>query len=95
MRLNNNEEVLITRAAMVAVEKMVKAPDYDAKMLLIATRLAHEADLKTLLLSVLEELLRSLSQKDGLRAEPVAVALVRCTIRLVVRLMAEPTSVDR
>lgn len=74
---------------------MVKASDYDGKMLLMAIRLAHEADLKALLLSILEELLRSLGQTGGLRAEPEAVALVRCTIRLVVRLMAEPTTTDR
>ncbi|VDB86539.1 unnamed protein product [Peniophora sp. CBMAI 1063] len=78
-----------------AVTNMVKASDYEGSMLLMAIRLAHESDLKVLLLSVLEEMLRSLKQAESLRAEPEAVALIRCTIRLVLRLMAEPISTDR
>jgi hypothetical protein len=82
-------------AAIQAVRAMVKAADYDRKMLLMATKLAHEADLKALLLSVLEELLRSVQCNDDLHSEKDAATLVRCTIRLVIRLMADPTTTNR
>ena len=74
---------------------MVEASDFDKRMLLMATKLAHEADLKTLLLSVLEELLRSTLRDSGLRVGPETTALVRCTIRMVIRLMADPVTMDK
>jgi hypothetical protein len=74
---------------------MVKATDFDKKMLLMSTRLAHEADLKMLLLSVLEELLNCVQFDDGVQTEIESVTLIRCTIRLVVRLMADPGTTNR
>ncbi|KAI0033707.1 meiosis protein SPO22/ZIP4 like-domain-containing protein [Vararia minispora EC-137] len=85
----------VEEEAMRAVRAMVKAADYDRKMLLMATRLAHEADLKALLLSVLEELLNSVQRDEDLRSETEGVTLIRCTIRLVVRLMADPAVADK
>ncbi|KAG9223489.1 hypothetical protein CCMSSC00406_0006981 [Pleurotus cornucopiae] len=46
--------------AIRAVQDMVKAPDFDRRMLLLATQLSHDVDMKTLLLSVLQSLLRTL-----------------------------------
>lgn len=74
---------------------MVNASDFDRKMLLLATQLANEHDMKKLLLSVLETLLVILQkgtseEQDGCNEE--IVTLIRCVIRLVVKLMGEPGS---
>lgn len=71
---------------------MVKAPDFDRKMLLLATQLSHEADMKTLLLACLEALLRTLSAHGAVDAETEAVVLIRCIIRLVLGLMKQPAA---
>ncbi|KAJ3558726.1 hypothetical protein NM688_g744 [Phlebia brevispora] len=74
--------------AIRAVKTMVKAPDFDRKMLLLATQLANETDMKKLLLSVLEALLETLDiQQDEIHTE--AITLIRCIIRLVVKLIDE------
>lgn len=71
---------------------MVKASDFDRKMLLLATQLANESDMKTLLLSVLEELLRTLSSKESPDFDAETLTLLRCIIRLVVKLIGEPAA---
>ncbi|KAA1468362.1 hypothetical protein DENSPDRAFT_459873 [Dentipellis sp. KUC8613] len=76
--------------AIQAVRIMVQAPDFDRKMLLLATRLAHESDLKTLLLNVLQELLKFVRGSDGIDTSEEAITLIRCIIRLDLRLMAVP-----
>ncbi|TFY60989.1 hypothetical protein EVG20_g7223 [Dentipellis fragilis] len=76
--------------AIQAVRIMVQAPDFDRKMLLLATRLAHESDLKTLLLNVLQELLKFVQGSDGIDTSEEAITLIRCIIRLDLRLMAVP-----
>ena len=68
---------------------MVKAADFDRKMLLVATQLAHESDLKKVLLVSLEALLSTLRSHGPMDTDIEAVCLVRCIIRLVIRLMKE------
>ncbi|KAI0762520.1 meiosis protein SPO22/ZIP4 like-domain-containing protein [Fomes fomentarius] len=75
--------------AVAAVHEMVHASDFNKKMLLLATRLANESGMKHLLLSVLEALLDG-SIRGGLEVEAEAITLVRCIIRLVLRIMSEP-----
>ena len=68
---------------------MVQASNFNKKMLLLATRLAHESDMKHLLLAVLEALLGAFI-RSGLQVEAEAITLVRCIIRLVLKMMSEP-----
>ncbi|THG97385.1 hypothetical protein EW026_g4602 [Hermanssonia centrifuga] len=76
--------------AIKAVRDMVKAPDFDRKMLLLATQLANESDMKPLLLSVLEALLETLANQETHEIHTEAITLIRCIVRLVVKLMGEP-----
>lgn len=69
---------------------MVEAPGFDRKMLLLATQLANESDMKTLLLAVLQALLDTVQKQDGQNLRMEALVLIRCIIRLTVKLMAEP-----
>ncbi|KAJ8503294.1 hypothetical protein ONZ45_g10982 [Pleurotus djamor] len=74
-----------------AVQEMVKAPDFDRRMLLLATQLSHDLDMKPLLLKVLQALLRTLKFGDGGGETAVeAMTLLRCIIRLILKLLAEP-----
>ncbi|KIY53662.1 SPO22-domain-containing protein [Fistulina hepatica ATCC 64428] len=79
--------------AIRAVNAMVQAPDFDRKMLLLATHLSHQSGLKPLLLVVLEALLKTMKARES-NGEPVveAMTLIRCIIRLILSLMADPTS---
>ncbi|KAI0761631.1 meiosis protein SPO22/ZIP4 like-domain-containing protein [Trametes elegans] len=81
--------LIAAHQAVAAVREMVHASNFNKKMLLLATRLAHESSMKSLLLSVLEALLDA-STRDGVEAVAEAVTLVRCIIRLVLRMMSEP-----
>jgi hypothetical protein len=69
---------------------MVKAADFDRKMLLLATQISHESEMKTVLLSVLEALLKTLKNSGETVVE--AMTLIRCIIRLVLKLLVEPAS---
>ena len=69
---------------------MAEAPDFDRKMLLLATQLANESGMKSLLLAVLEALLNTIQSQDGQKLRTEALTLIRCIIRLTVKLMAEP-----
>ncbi len=71
---------------------MVKSPDFDNRMLLLAVQLAYESDLKTLLISILEVLLANVDSHDGGQFEVEALTLIRCMVRLVVQLLAEPAA---
>ena len=71
---------------------MVKAPDFDRKMLLLATQLANAIQMKRLLLSVLEALLETVETQDGGQIHPEAITLIRCIVRLLVSLMDEPSA---
>ncbi|KAF4566535.1 hypothetical protein EYR36_011966 [Pleurotus pulmonarius] len=76
--------------AIRAVQDMVKAPDFDRRMLLLATQLSHDMDMKTLLLSVLQSLLRTLKFADGGETAVEAMTLLRCIIRLILKLLVQP-----
>jgi hypothetical protein len=69
--------------AVSAVKGIVGSPDFDRRMLLLATSMAHESDMKNLLLTVLEVLLKTLKRDSGLEADVEAITLVRCIVRLV------------
>jgi len=68
---------------------MVHADGFDRKMLLMGTQLAHESGLKALLLFVLQELFQSVQKHEGIDADAEAITIIRCMIRLDLRLMAE------
>jgi hypothetical protein len=72
---------------------MVKAPDFDRKMLLLATQLAHETKQKTLLLAILGAMLRTLQQGTHLGAETEGIMIVRCSVRIILDLLKEPLAV--
>ncbi|OSX68031.1 hypothetical protein POSPLADRAFT_1064401 [Postia placenta MAD-698-R-SB12] len=76
--------------AIDAVKRMAAASDFNRKMLLLATQLANEFDMKKVLLSVLEALLHTVQSSDGNDLGHDTVTLIRCIIRLVLKLMAEP-----
>jgi hypothetical protein len=71
---------------------MVKAADFDRKMLLLATQISHESEMKTVLLSVLEALLKTLKIENSGETVVEAMTLIRCIIRLVLKLLVEPAS---
>jgi hypothetical protein len=71
---------------------MVKAPDFDPKMLHLATQLSHECNMKSLLLTVLCALLKTLTIGDKGDAFVDAMTLIRCTIRLIMKLLNEPAA---
>ncbi|KAF8525122.1 hypothetical protein BU17DRAFT_42114 [Hysterangium stoloniferum] len=75
-----------------AVEDMVQAKDFDKRMLLLATQLAHDANLKTLLLTILDSLLSFLKCQGGFENEIEALTMVRCIIRLVIELIKQPAA---
>ncbi|KAF9467007.1 hypothetical protein BDZ94DRAFT_1212000 [Collybia nuda] len=78
--------------AVTAVQDILKAPDFDRKMLLLATQISHQSEMKVVLLSVLEALLKTL--KIGNSGETVveAMTLIRCIIRLALGLLVDPTT---
>ncbi|KAF8880917.1 meiosis protein SPO22/ZIP4 like-domain-containing protein [Gymnopilus junonius] len=75
--------------AIRAIQDMLKAPDFDRKMLLLATQISHQSEMKGVLLAVLESLLRTL--KIGSNGEIVveAMTLMRCIVKLILNLFAE------
>ncbi|KAJ7030194.1 meiosis protein SPO22/ZIP4 like-domain-containing protein [Mycena alexandri] len=78
--------------AIRAIRDMVKAADFDRKMLLLATQISHESEMKTVLLSVLEALLKTLKIENNGETVVEAMTLIRCIIRLVLKLLVEPAS---
>ncbi|KAJ7160549.1 meiosis protein SPO22/ZIP4 like-domain-containing protein [Mycena crocata] len=80
--------------AIRAVRDMVKSVDFDRKMLLLATQISHESEMKTVLLAVLEALLGTLRIENSKGGETVveAMTLIRCIIRLVLKLLVEPAA---
>lgn len=64
-------------AAVRAIREMVKAPGHDRRMLLLATQLAHERDLKPLLVAVLDALLADVRAQKGVDNEIEGVTLIR------------------
>ena len=78
-------------SAIKAARDMARAPDFDRKMLLLATQMAHKADMKGLLLSVLDALLQTLNIREG-DTVAEAMVLIRCAIRLIHKLLEEPAA---
>lgn len=80
------------RPAIRAITEMQKAPDFDRKMLLLATQVAHRSDMRMVLLTVLNHLLKTL--KFGSSGEIVvdAMTLLRCMIKLILGLLVDPTT---
>ena len=77
--------------AIRAIHDMVKAPDFDRKMLLLATQISHQSEMKGVLLAVLESLLKTL--KIGSNAEVAeAMTLIRCILKLILGLLVEPAA---
>ncbi|KAH9005872.1 hypothetical protein EDB86DRAFT_2795550, partial [Lactarius hatsudake] len=79
--------------AIRAVKDMVHGTCFDQRMLLMATRLAYESDMKNVLLSVLQELIDFVGTRKTTEMNVEPVTLVRCMIRLVLRLIADPVNV--
>ena len=73
---------------------MVHGSGFDQRMLLMATRTAHETDLKNVLRSVLQELLDYVRAGKATEMNVEPITLVRCMIRLVLRLIADPANVE-
>ena len=80
--------------AIKAVNRMATAADFDRRMLYLATQLANESDMKSLLLSVLEELLKHLQLRGCADGQMELIALIRCIIRLDLKIMASQADVD-
>ncbi|CAE6413964.1 unnamed protein product [Rhizoctonia solani] len=76
--------------AIQAVENMLGASDFDRKMLLLATQLAHETKQKTLLLAILEAMYKTLQREPHVDVETEGITLVRCSIRILLDLLKEP-----
>ncbi|KAF8060777.1 meiosis protein SPO22/ZIP4 like-domain-containing protein, partial [Lyophyllum atratum] len=75
-----------------AVREMQKAPDFDRNMLLLATQISHQSEMKGVLLSVLEALLKTLKLDNSGETAVEAMTLIRCIIRLALGLLVEPTA---
>jgi hypothetical protein len=78
--------------AIRAVRDMVKAPDFDRKMLLLATRISHGAGMETVLVSVLDSLLKTLKNENSGETVVEAITIIRCLIRLLLKLLGEPAA---
>jgi hypothetical protein len=73
----------LNHTAVSAVRAIVGSPNFDRRMLLLATSIAHGSDMKNLLFTVLEALLKTLKRESSLEADVEAITLVRCIVRLV------------
>jgi hypothetical protein len=71
---------------------MVHAVDFDRRMVLLACRLAHDLDMKDLLLNVLKALLDTLNTREKVGDITEAMTLIRCIIRLINKLLTEPAA---
>ncbi|KAG6819251.1 hypothetical protein H0H93_013770, partial [Arthromyces matolae] len=78
--------------AIRAVREMVDASDFDRSMLLLATQLSHQSEMKSVLLSVLQALLKTLKLSNSGETVVEAMTLIRCIIRLALSLLSEPTA---
>jgi hypothetical protein len=78
--------------AIKSLHDMRCAPGFDRKMLLLATQISHQMESKGVLLFVLEALLETLvAGSEAACSETVveAMTLIRCIIRLVLKLMSD------
>ncbi|KAF9029885.1 SPO22-domain-containing protein [Hymenopellis radicata] len=77
--------------AIKAVQEMVKCPDFDRRMLLLATQLSHQSENRLILLAALKALLNTLKVPSTSGGETLveAMTLIRCILKLVLRLLTE------
>ncbi|KAK7461310.1 sporulation-specific protein 22 [Stygiomarasmius scandens] len=78
--------------ATEAIHSMIEAPDFSRNMLLLATQISHESEMKIVLLKVLEALLKTLKVTNGGETVVEAMTLLRCIIRLALKLLIDPTA---
>lgn len=76
--------------AIINIRAMQKTSDFDRKMLLLATQLSHKLAMKPVLLSALEALLITLKTRANNDAVVEAMTLVRCIIKIAMKLLTEP-----
>ncbi|KAN0121444.1 hypothetical protein V8E52_003340 [Russula decolorans] len=86
--------LVAVKQAIRAVKALVHGSGFDQRMLLMATRLAHETDLKNVLLSVLQEILDHVRARKASEINVEPITLIRCMIRLVLRLIADPANAE-
>ncbi|KAG2135130.1 meiosis protein SPO22/ZIP4 like-domain-containing protein [Suillus clintonianus] len=84
--------LIAVHQAIQSIRNMVHAVNFDRKMILLACRLAHDMDMKNLLLNVLKALLETLNFRENVENITEAMALVRCIIRLIIKLLGEPAA---
>ncbi|OJA21094.1 hypothetical protein AZE42_07730 [Rhizopogon vesiculosus] len=78
--------------AIQSICNVVHAVDFDRKMILLACRLAHDLDMKDLLLNVLKALLDTLNTREKVGSITEAMTLIRCIIRLIIKFLADPVA---
>ncbi|XP_006457544.1 hypothetical protein AGABI2DRAFT_181685 [Agaricus bisporus var. bisporus H97] len=78
--------------AIMHIRSMQKAPDFDRKMLLLATQVSHKLDMKPVLLSALEALLNTLKAAANSDAIVEAMTLIRCIIKMAMKLLSDPVA---
>src|SRR5260221_10126949 len=88
----NLYEPSCSRAAISAIQDVVNAPDFDRRMLILATQISHKSDKRHVLLVVLECLLRSLKVGSGSEAVPETMTLIRCIIKLILGVLVQPAT---
>jgi hypothetical protein len=71
---------------------MLRCPDFDRKMLLLATQISHHSEMKPVLLSVLEALLKTLKVGGSGEVVVEGMTLIRCIIRLSLGLLVDPAA---
>lgn len=71
---------------------MLQSPDFDRNMLLLATQISHQSEMKGVLLTVLEALLKTLKLGNSGETAVEAMTLIRCIIRLALALLVDPTA---
>ncbi|KAG1809768.1 uncharacterized protein HD556DRAFT_1223242, partial [Suillus plorans] len=84
--------LIAVHQAINTIRNMVHAANFDRKMILLACRLAHDLDMKNLLLNVLKALLETLNLRENVGNSTEAMTLVRCITRLIVKLLGEPAA---
>lgn len=84
--------IFIRVTAINAIKDVVNAPDFDRRMLILATQITHRSDNRRVLIVVLECLLKSLKVGSGSEAVPETMTLLRCIIKLILGSLAQPVT---
>ncbi|KAF9527894.1 meiosis protein SPO22/ZIP4 like-domain-containing protein [Crepidotus variabilis] len=78
--------------AIHAVRDMLNASDFDRRMLLLATQISYQSEMKPVLLAVLESLLKTLKAESNGDCISEAMTLVRCIVKLILGLLVQPAA---